>query len=130
MAEPFYLSPCEAVALSLRDGGVLFHDLLHHPARISSSNVFPVAQSNMEFLQNGLNVALIMFILSTSCLTAFHKLGVQDMFGETCTGHADAMAHPSKLILHYISGDAGHVGFLQDADVSASVLPADPRNLS
>ncbi len=100
------------------------------PGTSVQCNVFPVARSNMEFLQNGLNVALIMFILSTSCLTAFLQLGVQDMFGQTCIGHADDMAHPSKLILHYISGDAGHVGFLQDADVSLSVLPADPRNLS
>ncbi len=61
-------------------------------------NVFPVARSNMEFLQNCLNVVLIRFILSTSCSTAFLQLGVQDLFGETCIGHADDMARPSKLI--------------------------------
>ncbi len=76
------------------------------------------------------NVVLITFLLSTSCLTTFLQLGVQDLFGEMCIGHVDDMARPSKLILYYSSGDADHVGFLQDADVSASVLPADPQNLS
>ncbi len=100
------------------------------PGTSVQCNVFPVARSNMEFLQNGFNVVLITFLLSTSCSTTFLQLGVQDLFGETCFGHADDMARPSKLILHYSSGNAGHVGFLQDADVSASVLPADPQNLS
>ncbi len=90
------------------------------PGTSVQCNAFPVAR-------NGLNVVLI---LSTSCLTTFLQLGVQDLFGEMCIGHADDMALPSKLILHYSSGDAGHVGFLQDADVSASVLSADPQNLS
>lgn len=31
------------------------------------------------------------------------------------------------LVLHYC-GDAGHIGFLQNADVGAFVLPADPQN--
>ncbi len=111
---------------------MIYCTILHRflPGTSVQCNVFPVAQSNMEFLQVGLNVVLITFILSISCSTAFLELGVQDLFGETCIGHADNMARPSKLILHYSSGYAGHVCFLQDADVSASVLPADPQNLS
>ncbi len=69
-------------------------------------------------------------LATTSFSTAFLQLRVQDLFVETFIGHADNMARPSKLILHYSSGDAAHVGFLQDADVSAFVLPADPQNLS
>lgn len=46
-----------------------------------------------------------------------------------CVGHADGMARPSELVLHYC-GDAGHVSFLQNTDVGASVLQADPQNLS
>jgi len=34
------------------------------------------------------------------------------------------------FLLHYSSGDTGHVGFLQDSDVGTSVLPGDPQNLS
>ncbi len=102
--------------------------ILHRflPGTSVQCNVFPVVRSNMEFLQVGLNVVLITFFLSTSCLTAFLQLGIQDLFVKTCIGHADNMARPSKLILHFSSGDAGYVGFFQDADVSASVFPADP----
>jgi len=60
----------------------------------------------------------------------FLQLRAQDLLGETCIGHADDMAFPSKLVLHYYSGDDGHVGFLQDSGFLPSVLPADPQDLS
>lgn len=40
------------------------------------------------------------------------------------------MAWPSQLVSDDDCGDAGDLGFLQDADVGSPIFPLDPENLA
>lgn len=85
--------------------------------------MLPVARWDMEFLQTGLDIVL----LPVGGTLTFLQLG------DVCLGrHVLDMwmtwpVHPSWCCVIVVAV-AGHVGFLQNADVGASVIPADPRN--
>lgn len=75
----------------------------------------------------GLDVVFNMFLLPNRDPQAFLQLGIQDLFVEKCVGHVDDLNCPSELVLYFCSVDAVHVCFLQNGNVGASVLPADPQ---
>ncbi|KAK1884171.1 BTB/POZ domain containing protein KCTD9 [Dissostichus eleginoides] len=58
----------------------------------------------------------------------FNKLGGKDLFWEARVRHADNMASPSELVLGNGGSDGGNVSLLQDAGVSAPILPANPED--
>lgn len=61
-------------------------------------SVLPVVQCDVKHLQVGLDVALVAFLLPAGGSLAFLQLRTQDLFGQSCLGHADDVADPAKLI--------------------------------
>lgn len=52
------------------------------------------------------------------------------LFWKAVVGLTYDMARPSQLASDDGCGDAGHVGFLQDADVGSPIFPLDPEDLA